>query len=175
MTAPQRRPPANFVRSWLPLAPGDLVSHNPARPDEVVWQGTSHPDHAGQAGDAARAAQPTWGTFPLERRIEALRAFQRIARERVEEAAALICDETGKALWDAHRRRTLAALARLRSGIPTPRLAARDPLALRFLVMLLFVVGFVVAGPERIARLGEAFRGGETTAAAIARIDAWVT
>ena len=84
-------------------------------------------------------------------------------------------DPTGRALWEAHRKRTLAALARLRAGIPAPRLAARDPMALRFLVMLLFVVGFVVAGPERIARLGEAFRGGETTAAAIARIDAWVT
>ena len=69
----------------------------------------------------------------------------------------------------------LASLDALRAGLPAPRLAARDPYALRFLVLLLFVVGFVIAGPERIARLGEAFRGGESTAAAIARIDAWVT
>ena len=84
-------------------------------------------------------------------------------------------DPTGQALWAAHRRRTLASLDRLRAGIPAPRLAAGDPYALRFLVLLLFVVGFIMAGPERIARIGEAFRGGESTAAAIARIDAWVT
>ncbi len=84
-------------------------------------------------------------------------------------------DPMGQALWEAHRRRMLASLDRLKAGLPAPRLAARDPYALRFLVLLLFVVGFVMAGPERIARLGEAFRGGESTAAAIARIDAWVT
>ncbi len=84
-------------------------------------------------------------------------------------------DPVGQALWDAHRRRVLAALDRLRAGIPAPRLAKRDPYAFRFLVLILFVVGFIVAGPERIARLGEAFQGGESTAAAIARIDAWVT
>jgi uncharacterized protein (TIGR02302 family) len=84
-------------------------------------------------------------------------------------------DPMGQTLWEAHRRRMLAALDRLHAGLPAPRLAAGDPYALRFLVLLLFVVGFVMAGPERIARLGEAFRGGETTAAAIARIDAWVT
>lgn len=84
-------------------------------------------------------------------------------------------DAMGQALWAAHRRRMLASLDRLRAGMPSPRLAAHDPYALRFLVVLLFVVGFVLAGPERVARLGEAFQGGESTAAAIARIDAWVT
>ena len=84
-------------------------------------------------------------------------------------------DPTADALWMAHRRRLLAALEHLRSGAPTPRLADRDPYALRFLVLLLFIVGFFVAGPERIDRLGEAFRGGESVAATVARIDAWVT
>ena len=84
-------------------------------------------------------------------------------------------DPAGQALWLAHRTRLLAALGNLRAGIPTPRLDARDPLALRYLVALFFVVGFAVAGPERIERLGEAFRGGESVAATIARIDAWVT
>ena len=84
-------------------------------------------------------------------------------------------DPGGQALWIAHRRRLLAALGNLRAGIPAPRLDARDPLALRYLIALLFVVGFVTAGSERIERLGEAFRGGESTAAIVARIDAWVT
>jgi uncharacterized protein (TIGR02302 family) len=84
-------------------------------------------------------------------------------------------DPTTAALWLAHRRRMLAAMDRLRAGFPAPRLAARDPLALRFLVALLFVVGFVVAWDEHGERLAEAFRGGEPPAVTVARIDAWVT
>jgi uncharacterized protein (TIGR02302 family) len=84
-------------------------------------------------------------------------------------------DQIGQALWMAHRRRMLAALGKLRAGVPAPRLARRDPFAVRFLVILLFFVGFVVAGPERLGRLYEAFQGGESTVAAVARIDAWVT
>ncbi len=106
---------------------------------------------------------------------QATGALHRPATAFTDRLASRPDDPLGQALWDAHRRRMLAALDRLNAGLPAPRLAAHDPYALRFLVLLLFVVGFVVAGPERIARLGEAFRGGETTAAAIARIDAWVT
>jgi uncharacterized protein (TIGR02302 family) len=84
-------------------------------------------------------------------------------------------DPLAEALWVAHRRRLLAAMDRLRAGIPAPKLARRDPVALRFLVVLLAVVGFFVAGSERIDRLAEAFRGGESVAAIAARIDAWVT
>jgi len=84
-------------------------------------------------------------------------------------------DPGTEALWLAHRKRVLASLNSLRAGIPAPRLAARDPYALRFLVALLLVVGFVTAGPERLERLTEAWRGGESTAETVARIDAWVT
>ncbi len=84
-------------------------------------------------------------------------------------------DPTTEALWLAHRRRLLATMDRLRAGFPAPRLAARDPLALRFLVALLFVVAFAVAGDEHGERLAEAFRGGEPPAVTVARIDAWVT
>src|SRR3954469_152669 len=84
-------------------------------------------------------------------------------------------DAATEALWLGHRKRVLSALNNLRAGVPAPRLAVRDPYALRFLVALLLVVGFVTAGPERLERLGEAWRGGESTAQAIARIDAWVT
>ena len=84
-------------------------------------------------------------------------------------------DPLTSALWLAHRRRLLASLAGLRSGPPRSRLPHRDPLALRFLVALLFVVAFIVAGDEHGERLLEAFRGGEPPAATVARIDAWVT
>jgi uncharacterized protein (TIGR02302 family) len=84
-------------------------------------------------------------------------------------------DPAGQALWFAHRQRLLAALGNIRAGSAAPRLDRHDPFALRFLVAILFVVGFVTAGPERIERMGEAFRGGESAAATVARIDAWVT
>ena len=84
-------------------------------------------------------------------------------------------DPAAEALWAAHRERLLGTLDRLKAGIPSPGLARRDPWAIRFLAVLLFVVAFVYAGSDRMARLGEAFRGGEPVAATIARIDAWVT
>jgi uncharacterized protein (TIGR02302 family) len=84
-------------------------------------------------------------------------------------------DPMAEALWMAHRRRLLAAMDRLRAGVPTPKLAHHDPVAVRFLAILLAVVGFFVAGDEKLDRIGEAFRGGESVAAAVARVDAWVT
>jgi len=84
-------------------------------------------------------------------------------------------DPAAEALWLAHRERLLASLERLRVGMPAPGLARRDPLALRFLAVLLLVVGFVYAGSERADKLLEAFRGGEPVAVTVARIDAWVT
>ncbi len=84
-------------------------------------------------------------------------------------------DPAAEALWAAHRIRLLATLDRLKAGLPSPGLARRDPLAIRFLAVLLFVVAFVFAGPDRTEKLAEAFRGGEPVAATIARIDAWVT
>jgi uncharacterized protein (TIGR02302 family) len=84
-------------------------------------------------------------------------------------------DPAAQALWLAHRERLLAALDSLKSGLPSPGLARRDPHAVRFLAILVFVVGFVYAGPERVDKLAEAFRGGEPVAATVARIDAWVT
>ena len=84
-------------------------------------------------------------------------------------------DPAAQALWLAHRERLLASLDTLKAGLPSPGLARRDPWAIRFLAVLVFVVGFIYAGPERLDKLAEAFRGGEPVATTIARIDAWVT
>ncbi len=126
---------------------------------------------------AWRALRFAWPTraAAFARVEQATGVLHRPATAFTDRLASRSDDATGLALWQAHRRRILASLDALRAGVPAPRLAARDPYALRFLILLLFVVGFIVAGPERISRLGEAFRGGESTAAAIARIDAWVT
>ncbi len=150
-----------------------------------LWRLTSTPVRfTVLAAFAAAALYFLWraaGLTPPSRaaafsRVEqATGADHRPATSFADELASPVADPATQALWLAHRRRLLAALDRLSAGIPAPRLAARDPYALRFLVALLFVAGFVVAGPERLQRLGEAWQGGESAAATAARIDAWVT
>lgn len=100
-----RRPPADLVGGeWVPLAPvsagGGIESTNPARPGEVVWAGTPVGAHVERAIAAARAALPAWSAWAVERRVAVLRKYQEIAKARVAEVAELICDETGKAMWD---------------------------------------------------------------------------
>jgi uncharacterized protein (TIGR02302 family) len=60
-----------------------------------------------------------------------------------------------EALWQAHRARLAAELARLKVGRPRAGLAAHDPHGLRAALVLLLVIGVVVAGaeaPERLRR-----------------------
>ncbi len=47
-------------------------------------------------------------------------------------------------LWQAHVDQTLGSLGRLRVGAPKPGLARRDPVALRYAVLLLLFVGAVI-------------------------------
>lgn len=78
-------------------------------------------------------------------------------------------------LWRAHRLRLLEKLDRLAAGFPSPGMNRLDPYALRFLVPLLVLVAFLVAGPDRLGRLADAVRPSVATADAPPRIDAWVT
>jgi uncharacterized protein (TIGR02302 family) len=84
-------------------------------------------------------------------------------------------EPAARALWAAHKRRILASLDRLRAGWPMPGVARRDPLAFRFLAVLLLVVAFLFAGRERLERVTEAFQGPVPASAIAARIDAWAT
>jgi uncharacterized protein (TIGR02302 family) len=84
-------------------------------------------------------------------------------------------DPMTRALWAAHRERMEREAGRLRAGRPSPRLAARDPYALRFLLALVAVVAFAVAGSDRGARVLAAFDWTTPAAeTAPARLDAWV-
>ena len=58
-------------------------------------------------------------------------------------------DSWSKALWRAHVEQALARVRNLRAGLPVPRLTARDPYALRALVMILMVATFIAAEGER--------------------------
>ncbi len=61
------------------------------------------------------------------------------------------------ALWRAHLDRAAHAARGLKAGLPTPRLAAYDPYALRGLVLMLLVATFFAAGGDRLRRITAAF------------------
>jgi uncharacterized protein (TIGR02302 family) len=84
-------------------------------------------------------------------------------------------DPRTSALWQAHRARLAAALARLRVGKPHPRADRADPVALRALLLLGVVALAALVGDSASDRLRSAFRLQSAVALAEARLDAWVT
>jgi succinylglutamic semialdehyde dehydrogenase len=87
-----------------------LKSISPADPDDLV--AAFEVADATAVHDAvarARAAFPAWRDAGLEARAALLRRFAAIAAERVDELAALISREVGKAAWDAHAEASLLA------------------------------------------------------------------
>jgi uncharacterized protein (TIGR02302 family) len=85
-------------------------------------------------------------------------------------------DPASESLWRVHRARLAAQLDRLRLRKPAPLLARRDPLALRFLALLILVTAGLVAGGDWDRRLEQAlnFGFGDGASQAI-RLDAWVS
>jgi uncharacterized protein (TIGR02302 family) len=86
-------------------------------------------------------------------------------------------DPGTQAMWAAHRARLERAVDAIRVAPPSPRMAERDPYAIRFGVALLAFAAAVAAGPETYGRLAAAFdwRSDEAiAAAATSRIDAWI-
>jgi uncharacterized protein (TIGR02302 family) len=92
-----------------------------------------------------------------------------------DEMAANQNDPVAQALWRAHVERALMSARRLKAGWPQPKLALRDPMALRALVLILAVASFFAAGGERWKRITAAFDWSGVVAPANFRIDAWVT
>jgi len=86
---------------FVSIAGDELRSHNPARPVEIVWQGSPKIEHVDRAVAAAKSALPAWSRTPLEKRIEMLRAYQEVCRRRADEMTALLRDEVGKAQWES--------------------------------------------------------------------------
>lgn len=102
--------PADLIAGqWITLPGDSLRSTSPAHPDNVVWQGSPVPAHVDQAIHAARSALPAWAAFPHEKRFAVLRRFQEICKARQADMAELICDETGKAMWESKAEASLLA------------------------------------------------------------------
>jgi len=86
-------------------------------------------------------------------------------------------DPVTRAIWAAHQARLARSVESIRVAPPRPRMAERDPYALRFGVALLAFAAAVASGPELYGRLAAAFdwRGGELAGAAVgSRVDAWI-
>jgi uncharacterized protein (TIGR02302 family) len=84
-------------------------------------------------------------------------------------------DSIAVALWRAHLERALRAATALKAGTPVPRVASRDPYALRGLVLILAVAAFFAAGGDRGKRIASAFDWHGVVSPSNYRIDAWVT
>ncbi len=85
-------------------------------------------------------------------------------------------DAASSALWELHRRRLLAQVARLRLGLPRASLVGVDPLGLRTLVLLVLVVAAIDGRNDWQDRLARAFLPQAEAAAALASgLDVWIT
>ena len=92
-----------------------------------------------------------------------------------DELAGTSKDPYSLALWNAHVERSLQAARGLKSGAPAPRIAGRDPYALRALVLVACIATFFAAGGERWKRVAAAFDWHGMALPADFRVDAWVT
>ncbi len=84
-------------------------------------------------------------------------------------------DPYSLALWNAHVERSLQAARSLKAGAPSPRVARRDPYAVRALVLIACVATFFAAGGERWHRIAAAFDWQGVVLPPNFRVDAWVT
>ncbi|MBP5859014.1 TIGR02302 family protein [Marivibrio halodurans] len=80
------------------------------------------------------------------------------------------------ALWRRHRRRAAARIAALRVGAPSPRVADRDPRALRLVAFVALGGAFLASGSQGGARFLQALSPAFSDPAAVARVavDAWI-
>lgn len=84
-------------------------------------------------------------------------------------------DPVAAALWRAHLSRVSSQLGALRAGMPSPRLAARDPRAFRALVLLGVIATYFMVPGDHLRRIATAFDWQAAVAPKPYRIDAWVT
>jgi uncharacterized protein (TIGR02302 family) len=109
------------------------------------------------------------------RRLDRLSGLRhRPATAIADELAVTNKDPYSLALWNAHVERSLQAARTLKSGLPAPRLALRDPYALRALVLIACIATFIAAGGERWKRVAAAFDWQGVTLPADFRVDAWI-
>lgn len=148
-----------------------------------LWLGdVSHKIVLGGFGLALLASLVSAFRIKLPSRDDAIRRIERTsgvahrpASSYEDTISAETSDPATREIWNAHRRRMAALMARLRVGKPRPGTYRFDPLALRALVLFCVVMLAVLAGDSMSDRLSAAFRFGGDAAFAEARLDAWVS
>lgn len=117
---------------------------------------------------------PTWEEGA--RRVESDSALpHRPITERADRLGIGSGDALAESLWRAHLAQRLRRLPRLRLDLPSPGLAGKDPYALRWLVLLLVLAGFLAAGSDWERRLALATSFDQGAGAPAASLDAWIT
>lgn len=93
----------------------------------------------------------------------------------LEDKPATGTDDDTKRLWQAHRQWVLHHINRLKVGWPRLSLAARDPQALRMLILIAIVALTILNWSEVPSRLASALSPGWAQGKGPATFEAWVT
>ncbi|HXW41474.1 MAG TPA: TIGR02302 family protein [Xanthobacteraceae bacterium] len=132
-------------------------------------------------GAAVLAALIPFGLLRIPGAAEGLRRLDRgsglahrPATAIADELAVADEDPYALALWNAHVARALTVVRALKAGAPSPRVAWRDPYALRGLILIACIATFIAAGGERWKRVAAAFDWQGVALPANFRVDAWV-
>ncbi len=109
-------------------------------------------------------------------RVEALSKLKHRPVSSFEDTLANNSDPASAALWQAHKERLTRFFNSLKAGWPDPRVDRKDPIALRALLILLFIVALTAHGDDFSERLKAAFDVKPAgTAGQNMRIDVWIT
>jgi len=103
-----------------------VVDTNPATGEVLAELACATADEVNAAVLRARTAQPKWQATPVSNRIEVLRRFQSLLRDRTQEAAQLICREAGKPTAEAITTEVLVVLDAAEFCIRTAHRFLRD-------------------------------------------------
>ncbi len=105
-----RHPPSSYINGrFLAVAGDQLVSTDPADPDQVLWRGSPPLDHVDEAISAAREALDDWSARTFEQRVEVVQRWRTVVTEQAERIAGVITDEMGKTLTEARAEAKLLA------------------------------------------------------------------
>jgi len=87
----------------------EIVSRNPAQPDQVIWRGRSDVSQVDAAVAAAREAAMAWARTEPAQRGTLLRAWAEVTKKNVDRIAGLITDEMGKTILESTAEAKLLA------------------------------------------------------------------
>ncbi len=130
-----------------------------AVPLEVVWAGSVLAALAGLAALVHGARRFRWPSPADARaRLDRTLAARPIAAL-MDRQAIGAADEASRAVWQAHLERMAAQARKARAPAPDLNLARRDPYALRYVALLLFLTAVAFGSVARLATVGDAVAG----------------